>query len=287
MRRFVAPTRWQQASSTPFLMLPSLLLVLLFLGVPLVAVLLESLHANVLLQFAEPDIENYKYLLSRRYYIDVIIRTLRLSLLTTIVAIPLAYLTAMSLPVLKGRIANLAIMALAFPILAGPLVVILGWMALLPDRGPLFGPLVRIGLIHPPHILGSEAAIVISQVQFVLPFAILTLHTSLKQIPADLYEAAASNGASALQQFNHVTLPLSLPGVLSSTIIVFSLAASSFIAPHYLGGASDLTLTTLITNFVLGTFNGPLAAASSVLLIAMMLLCMLVLLKGIGRFIRP
>jgi putative spermidine/putrescine transport system permease protein len=278
---------WVRMGFTSLLLLPSLLMIFVFLGLPLIVIFMQSLQDNVLLQFTPPGIENYKYLLTRPYYFDVLVRTLRLSLLTTVFAIPLGYLAAMALPVLKGRIANMAIMALTFPILAGPLVVILGWMALLPDSGPLFGPLVRAGLIRPPRILGSETAIVISQVQFVLPFAILTLYTALKQIPHDLYEAAASNGAGGLQSFLHVTLPLSLPGVLSTTIIVFSLAASSFIAPHYLGGASDLTLTTLITNFVLGTFNSPLAATSSILLLVMMLAAMFVFVKLFGRFIRP
>jgi putative spermidine/putrescine transport system permease protein len=283
----VPPASWSARGFTALLLAPSLLMVLVFLGLPLGIVLVESLQSNVLLQFAAPGIDNYRYLLTRAYYFDVLIRTLRLSLLTTVIAIPLGYLAAMALPVLKGRIANIAIMALTFPILAGPLVVILGWMALLPDSGPLFGPLVRAGLIRPPRILGSETGIVISQVQFVLPFAILTLVTALRQIPPDLYEAAKSLGAGSLHSFVHVTLPLSLPGALSTTIIVFSLAASSFIAPHYLGGASDLTLTTLISNFVLATFNGPLAAASSILLLAMMLASMFAFVKLFGRFISP
>lgn len=272
---------------TGLLLLPSLLLVFLFLGLPLLVVLISSFQPNVLLSFEAPGFDNYKYLLTRSYYFDVLIRTLRLALLGTAFTLPLGYATALLLPRLSGRLGNLAIMGLTFPILAGPLVVILGWMALLPGRGPLFGPFVRWGLISPPRILGSETAILISLVQFMLPFAILTLYTSLKQIPRELYEASDSLGAGAVRSFWSITLPLSLPGVLSSAIIVFSLGASSYISPHYLGGAADLTLTTLIAQFILATYNSPLAAAAAVLLLLVMVLCMVGLVVIVGRFIRP
>jgi len=281
------PLRQILSDRTSLLLLPSLLLVFLFLGLPLVVVLVSSLQPNVLLTFDAPGLDNYKYLLTRAYYFDVLIRTIRLALLGTVLTLPLGYVTAMLLPRLSGRLGNLAIMGLTFPILAGPLVVILGWMALLPGRGPLFGPLVRWGLIAQPRILGSETAILISLVQFMLPFAILTLYTSLRQIRRELYEAAESLGAGWARSFWTITLPLSLPGVLSSAIIVFSLGASSYISPHYLGGAADLTLTTLIAQFILATYNSPLAAASAVLLLVVMIVCMVGLVVAIGRFMRP
>ncbi|HEX9463211.1 MAG TPA: ABC transporter permease [Alphaproteobacteria bacterium] len=282
-----AALRWRTGGLNGLLLLPSLLLVFLFLGLPLVVVVISSFQPNVLLSFEAPGFDNYKYLLTRAYYFDVLIRTIRLALLGTIVTLPLGYAAAMLLLRLSGRLANLAMMGLTFPILAGPLVVIMGWMALLPARGPIFGPLVALGLISPPRILGSETGVLISLVQFMLPFAILTLYTSLKQIPRELYEAADSLGAGPVQSFLDITLPLSLPGVLSSAIIVFSLGASSYISPHYLGGAADLTLTTLIAQFILATYNSQLAATAAVLLLIIMVLCMAGLVALVGRFIRP
>jgi ABC-type spermidine/putrescine transport system permease subunit I len=272
---------------TGLLLLPSLLLVGLFLGVPLIVVLISSFEPNVLISADGPGLFNYQYLLSKPYYFDILIRTIRLAVLGTVFTLPFGYIAAMLLLRLSGRAVNLAMMGLTFPILAGPLVVILGWMALLPNRGPIFGPLVRWGWMSPPNLLGTEAAVLVSLVQFMLPFAILTLYTSLKQIPRDLYEAANSLGAGPVQGFLHVTLPLSLPGVLSSAIIVFSLGASSYISPHYLGGAAELTLTTLIAQFILATYNSPLAAASAILLLGVMVACMLGLVALFGRLIRP
>jgi putative spermidine/putrescine transport system permease protein len=273
----------RRADATPWLLLPSVLLLLTCLGIPLIVILISSFQPNDLLPHEAAGLGNYEYLLIHRYYAGVLVRTIKLAVLATILTLPLGYAAALALPRLSARIGNVAIMGLTFPILAGPLVVILGWMALLPGHGPLFGPLVRWGLIKPPRIIGTDAAVLVSLVQFLLPFAILTLYTSIRQIPRELYEAAESLGAGSLRKFCDVTLPLSIPGVLSTSIILFSLGASSYISPHYLGGAADLTLTTLIGEFILATYNAPLAGAAAILLLLVMMLCT----AGVVLLLRP
>ena len=285
--RLMRPRGRKAVDPISLFLAPSLILLLFALGVPLIVVIVASFQPNVLIQREAPGFFNYAYLLAQPYYFSVLVRTVRLAVLATVFALPLGYLAAMSLPRLQSRLGNLALMGLTFPILAGPLVVVLGWMALLPGSGPIFGPLVKWGLIARPRIIGTDTAVLISLVQFLLPFAILTLYTALKQIPRDLYEAAESLGADSLRKFRDITLPLSLPGVLSTTIILFSLGASSYISPHYLGGAADLTLTTLIGEFILATYNSPLAAAASILLLILMLACAAGVVALFRPFIRP
>ncbi len=268
------------------LLAPSLLLVVIVLGIPLALIVATRLQPHVLLAVHGPALKNYEYLATRGYYLDIVIRTLSESCITVVIAVPLGYLGALGLRDLRGRLGNLAIMGLTFPILTGPLVVVLGWMALLPDHGPIFGPLVSAGLIAPPRLLGTQTAVVISLVQFTLPFAILTIFTILRQIPVELYEAATSLGAGPPRTFWRITLPLSLPGVLSSAIITFSLAASSYISPHYLGGAAELTLTTVIAQFMLATYNSPFASAAAVMLLLMTLSIIVLLSWPIRRAIR-
>jgi putative spermidine/putrescine transport system permease protein len=274
-------------STTALLLAPSLLLLLAVLGMPIVFILVSSLQPNVLLKFTGPALDNYQYLASRAYYIDVVLRTFEEATLTTIFSLPLGYAAAMMLRELGGRLGNLAVLGVTFPILTGPLVVVLGWMSLMPAGGPLFAPLVSAGLIGRPHLLGTQTAVLISLVQFSLPFAMITLYTTLRQIPPQLYEAASSLGAGPIRTFMRVTLPLSLPGVQSTAILIFSLAASSYISPHYLGGASQLTLTTLIAEFVLATYNSPLAAASAIMLLLLMLVVIASISKIFGWWIRP
>lgn len=271
----------------PLLLLaPGLLLLCVLLVLPLGVVLVSSLQPNVLLTFDAPGLDNYIYLLSKSYYIDVVIRTVRTAAITTLIAVPVAFVAAMLIARLSERVRNIALMSLTFPVLAGPLVIVLGWMALLTDGGPLLGPLVTRGLIPPLKLLGTETAVVISLVQFVLPFAVLTLFTAVSRIPTHLYEAVTSLGGGWAASLLHVTLPLSLPGVLSSTIICFSLAASSYVSPYYLGGAAQQTLTTLVSQFILATYNSQLAAAAAVLLLIVMLVVIIAITMLIGRFIR-
>ena len=196
-------------------------LVLVVLGIPLVLIVASSFEPNVLLEFQGPALTNYVYLATRGYYVAIVVRAVSESCLTTLIAVPLGYIAPLGLRNLQGRLGNLAIMGLTFPILTGPLVEVLGWMALLPNRGPIFGL-----LIAPPRLLGTQTAVVISLVQFTLPFTILTMFTDVRQIPPVLYEAAKSLGAGPSRTFTRITLPLSLPGLLSRTVQTSSPLAS-------------------------------------------------------------
>jgi ABC-type spermidine/putrescine transport system permease subunit I len=158
-------------------------------------------------------------------------------------------------------------------------------MILLSDGGPVLS-LVRLIGLSAPRLIGTEGAIEISLVQFTLPFVILILFSSLRQIPTDCVEAARTLGADGLSTFRHVVWPLSLPGVLSATLIAFSLAVSSYVTPHYLGGGTRLTLTTLIAQFILATFNTQLAATLAVVLLFIVLIVLFGFTSMVGRRIR-
>jgi ABC-type spermidine/putrescine transport system permease subunit I len=267
-------------------LLPGLVFLALFLVVPLGATLWLSLSPNVLVKFDGPGLDNFAYLLGKPYYLDVLWRTLRIATVTTAIALAVGYPAAYVLRDVSERLGSAMVIGLTFPILAGPLVVVLGWMILLSDGGPLIRPLVRLGAIGPLRLLGTETAIVIGLVHFTLPFVVLTLFAVLKQIPRDLLEAARGLGAGRIQVLRHVVWPLSLPGVVSATLIAFSLAASSYVSPHYLGGATQLTLTTLVAQFILATFNSALAGAAAVMLLVVMAALIFGFTKATARAVR-
>ena len=278
--------RRQRDWLTPLLLFPAALLLIVFLAVPLCATVWLSLSPNTLVHFPGHGIGNYTYMLSKPYYVRVGLRTLRLAFETTLIALVLGYAAALALRELPARLSGTLTLAMTLPILAGPLVVVLGWMILLSDGGPVLRPLTEWGLIGRLHILGSETGMVIGIVHFVLPFVVLSLANVLRNIPEPLLEAAHSLGASPWQRFRSVTLPLSLPGILSAAIVALSLSISSFIAPHYLGGPADMTLTTLVAQFVLATYNGQLAAAVAVVLLVVMAAAVLSLTAGVSRWVR-
>jgi len=265
---------------------PAVATLVLLLGLPLAATAYLSLSPNVLVQFEGLGLDNFRYLFGKAYYVDVLVRTLRISFLVTLVGLLIGYPAAYVLKGLPERFGSAMVVGLTFPILTGPLVVVLGWMILLSDGGPMLGPLVRRGVVEPLRLLGTETAIVVGLVHFTLPLVILTILSSLKQIPSDLIEAAHSLGAGPLRVFSRVVWPLSLPGVISASIISFSLAASAYVSPHYLGGATQLTLTTLVAQFILATFNSEMAAAAAVVLLVMMVIIIFAFTKFMSRLIR-
>ncbi len=226
------------------------------------------------------------YLAQHGVYVDVFVRTFRLAAYVVMGSLLLGYPAALALRHLHTRLGSTLILGLSFPILAGPLVIVMGWMLLLPKNGPVNHLLLGLGLIHQPmQFIGTETAIVIALVQFTLAFVVLNILGSLLRIDPALIEAAGSLGANPSRAFWHVTWPLSLPGVFSASILAFALAAGAFMAPYYLGGDTQLVATTLVTQFMLTAFNWELASATAVVLVAMSLVMIFIYSKTVTRVI--
>ena len=253
-----------------FLLSPALILLGILLVLPLGITLYNSLLASPVLM--RPDgyfgLANYVYMAETSFYVNVALRTLRICAFVVIFTILVSYPTAYIFRRFAWLGSGSAILILSFPMLAGPLVVVLGWMILLADGGLINDWLMKLKLTSAPiAIMRSEAAIVIALVQFTLPFAVLNIFNALSQIDRHLIEAAGSLGATPARQFWHVIIPLSLPGILSAAIITFSLAISAFIAPAYLGGGTKLVMTTLITETMLGSNDLSMASTIAIILL--------------------
>ena len=124
-------------------------------------------------------------------------------------------------------------------------------------------------------LLFTYWAIVIGLVHAYLPYAILTCYVSLQSIDDSLIEAARSSGASPLQAFLRLTLPLSTPGILAGVILIFVPVIGSFMEPRILGGKNAIMLGPLIENQFTAVFNWPLGAALSFIILGIVLLILL------------
>jgi len=268
-------------------LIPGLVFLLLFLVLPFCLSVYTSLRPNPLLPpGSHVGLANYSYLAHRGVYVETFVRTLRLSIFVVLGSLLIGYPTALVLRRLHARFGSTLILGLSFPILAGPLVVVLGWMLLLPRGGPINNLMMTLGFIsHPIQFIGTETAVVLALTQFVLAFVVLNIFNSMLRIDPSLIEAANSLGASPLRAFWHVTWPLSIPGVFSASVLAFSLAVAAFIAPHYLGGDTLLVATTLVAQFLLTAFNWELASTAAVLLVIMSLAIIFVFNRTITRVI--
>ena len=226
-------------------------------------------------------LENYVAFLSDSFHYKVLATTLRVSLVTTAVAIVLGYPVAYLLSVSRRK--HLILFLIILPLLMDVLVRAYGWVVLLSRNGLVNRTLLWTGLLERPiSFLGTETAVVLELLHEVLPFMVLPIASVLERIDPALREAAIGLGAGPATTFRRITLPLSAPGLLAGTLLTFSLAASAFVAPLVLGGGRVPMMSILIQQQMTALLNFPAGSAQAIVLVLLVSL----LLIGYGRALR-
>ncbi|WP_293797078.1 ABC transporter permease [uncultured Bosea sp.] len=218
---------------------------------------------------AEFTLKNFREIFSDSYFLEVFLRTLRISVLVTLFAIligvPEAYILNRMSPAWRG----LCLLAILGPLLVSVVARTLGWALLLGSNGLVNRGLMALGLIGQPlEFMFTETGVVIALVHVLIPFMILAVWASLQRLDPQIENAALSLGASRLTIWRRVILPQIVPGILSGSIITFALAASAFASPAIIGGRRLKVAATLAYDEFLNTLNWPLGAAVAVLLLA-------------------
>jgi putative spermidine/putrescine transport system permease protein len=186
--------------------------------------------------------------------------------LCVIVSYPVALFLARSTSKWRGLLIAIAIA----PLLTSAVVRTYGWMVILGTNGLVNSTLADWGLIDTPlKLTNNMTGVTIGLVEIFMPYAILAMISGFGRLSPQLEEAAGSLGASKFRVFTRVTLPLSLPGILTAFLLVFVLSISTFITPRLLGGGSVQVLATEIYDQTTGLLNWPFAAALSVILLVL------------------
>jgi putative spermidine/putrescine transport system permease protein len=204
------------------------------------------------------------------YYWGVVLTTLELAAVVTVISLVIGYPTAYAIgKIRRPGWALFAYVVLFAPILVSVVVRTYGWMLLLSQTGAVNFVLRSLGLIRQPLILVfNETGIVIAMVHILLPFMVFPIMSVIGQLTPDLKEAAMDLGATRLQTFRRVTLPLTLPGVVAGAQIVFTLTISAFVTPFLMGGGKVQILSGLIYRDMEGT-NLAFASVVSLLLLVL------------------
>jgi putative spermidine/putrescine transport system permease protein len=251
--------------------LPSGLLFILFFFLPIgLMAMMSFLTGNPVVA---PNVtfttRHYARMIGDPYYLEVIWTTIRIGLLTTLIALAIGYPLAHWMARIKSRAGHaLLLMAVLAPMLTGIVVRTFAWMTLLSDKGVINQTLISFGLITQPlKLMYNETGIVIGLVHIYVPFMVLTLTGVIGRIDERLEQAAENLGASPLRAFLEVTLPLSLPGVLAGSLLVFALSISAYVTPILLGGFQVMTLPILIYQQISANFNVSFAAALGMVLL--------------------
>jgi putative spermidine/putrescine transport system permease protein len=263
-KRKISPIAWAIA--------PAALLFVLFFILPFgVMMLLSFLSGNPV---SNPNVSftwrHYNRLVDSDLYFDALVATMRIGAITTLIALLIGYPLAHWMARMHSRVGHaLLLMAVIAPLLTGIVVRTFAWMTLLGDRGVINITAQWLGLAAKPlPLMYNEFGVVVGLVHIYVPFMVLTLVGVIGRIDRTLEEAARGLGASRLKTFLEVTLPLSLPGILAGSLLVFALAISAYVTPVLLGGNNVLTLPMLIYQQVSASFNlGFAGALGTVLLV--------------------
>jgi putative spermidine/putrescine transport system permease protein len=206
-------------------------------------------------------------------YPEALWATLRIGFLTTLAALLMGYPLAHRMARAHSRIGHaLLLMAVIAPMLTGIVVRTFAWMTLLQDRGVINTTLVSLGVTERPlKLMYNEFGTIVALTHIYVPFMVLTLAGVIGRIDERLEDAARSLGATRWQAFREVTLPLSLPGILAGSLLVFALSISAYVTPFLMGGTDVLTLPMLIYQQVSSSFNPNFAGALGLILLAVSL----------------
>jgi spermidine/putrescine transport system permease protein len=230
----------------------------------------------------EFTLENYARFFTRSVYSRILFRSFWVGLETTLFAFILGYPTAYFLANRRSS-SNLLIFLIMVPFWTSYLIRIYSWMLILMEKGVVNYVLFNLGIIEQPaRLLFTPFAVVIGMTYSALPFMILPIYAVLSGIDKRLIEAAKTLGANDLQAFLQVTLPLSLPGIVSGGIIVFIQGAGNFLAPAILGGTGEDLMANVIANRFLEAFNWPLGSALAMIFLTVMVIFLIIVNKYVA-----
>jgi ABC-type spermidine/putrescine transport system permease subunit I len=253
---------WRRLGGTILLVGPLVLFMLLFYALPVLTMLARSVVDP------HPTLSNFIQLASDGVFLRVFGNTLLTAVTVTVGTLLLGYPVALALSRMRATAAAVTLMVVLLPFWTSVLVRSYAWMVLLGRHGLVNEALLALNVIDAPlRLLNTSFAVHLAMIHILLPYMILPLAAVLRQIDPALPRAAAGLGADPWSVFRQVILPLSMPGVVAGTLLVFVLSIGFYITPVLVGGPRDMMLSQLIAQQV-DLLNWPYAACLSVTLLA-------------------
>ncbi|MGQ0673259.1 MAG: ABC transporter permease subunit [Hyphomicrobium sp.] len=223
--------------------------------------------------FSELDLENYRTIFSDELYYSAYWSSLKIAgvatFLTLLIAYPLAYGMARAPKSWQPTLVMLVIL----PFWTSFLIRVYAWIGILKNEGLLNMLLLSLGLISEPlTIMNTNTAVYIGIIYSYLPFMVLPLYASLEKIPVSLIEAAEDLGCPPWKAFWQVTFPLSLPGVMAGSLLVFIPAVGEFVIPDLLGGSETLMIGKTLWDEFFSNRDWPVSSAVAVILLFLLVI---------------
>ena len=258
----------------------------LFLGL-MVAASLMMLRISFGAKNAEFDVwilGNYVKLTDTLYWKSIVV-TLKLAFFSAVLVVLLGFPIAMFMARVRTEaLRRIVLFAILLPLLMNLLLQSFGWLVLLAPTGLFNQILHSLGMADGPILLiFNQTGVLLALVQTAIPLAVLPMAGAIRMIPESVEEAAATLGANRLQVLWHVVLPLSLPGIIAASLLVFAFNASAFVVPLLLGGLRVWMVALLIRDLMGPQLNWPLGAAAAMVLVVLTLSVLAVYQKLMAR----
>jgi len=258
---------------------PSILIIIAVIMIPLGWLFYLSLIGKG----GEFSLVNYQKMIEYKSYARVYLTTFEVSILTTLICILIGYPLAYFLAQLPQRMAGIFMLTVLLPFWTSLLVRTYAWLVLLQKKGLLNEFAIQIGLWETPvKLVHNMTGTLIGMAHIMLPFLVLPLYGAMRRIEPDLMRAAANLGAKPVQVFWKVFFPMSLPGMVAGSLIVFVLCLGFYVTPAVLGGGRVVMVATQITAILENQFNWGAASALGVVL----LIATLIILYLAGRLLK-
>jgi putative spermidine/putrescine transport system permease protein len=253
------------------LILPAFALLLVFYIAPIMQVLAISVTDPA------PGLGNYERILTSGAVQRVIMTTLRICLITTVLALLLGYAIAYAITLASPRARGWWVLAVLVPLWISVLVRAFAWVTLLRRQGLVNNTLMQAGVISEPlPLVWNEFGIIVGMVHYMVPFAVLPMLASMREIDPRLLAAARGLGATRGDVFRRVFLPLSLPGVIAAAVLVFIFSLGFYITPAILGGGKTLMVAEWISLQILDLIRWGLGTMMATVLVLAILVTLAV-----------
>jgi len=251
------------------LAVPTLVWLSLFFALPLLVMLVVSFYQRGLYGQVVPSftIDNYLRFFEP-LYMSILVETLIVSFITTIGTLLLAYPLAYYISKIPRSRQNIWLILVMVPFWINFLIRSYAWVIILRSQGIINTVLLKIGIIEIPlNLLYNWGSVMLGMIYTLLPFMVLPLYVSLEKLDKQRLEAAYDLGATRLRAFWHITLPLTKPGIIIGSVLVFVSSLGMFVVPDIMGGAKSMLLGNVIQNQFLSARDWPFGSAISMLMI--------------------
>lgn len=254
---------------------PAVLLIAFLYLLPLVRILALSVTEQ------PGALANYGQLVTSDVIGRVIWTTVRICVLTTAITLAVSYVMAAALTLAPPRTRNLMFVLILLPLWLSVLIRAFAWVTVLRGNGVLNSALMSTGLIETPFsLVRNEIGVVIGMVHYMLPFGILPLYASMRSIDARILNAARSLGAPAFTVFRRVFLPLTMPGLFSSFILIFVFSLGFYVTPAILGGGRVM----MVAEYISVQVHETLEWGTATMLASVLLASVFAVIATLGRF---